>query len=80
MSWRKALARKQLKPLGAQLARNFEERYSTLPFAERWAFPMLEKPFPEADEEKSAIQMECTGKETDQCEIFRNLSRIEMRR
>ncbi|MBS73786.1 MAG: type II methionyl aminopeptidase [Euryarchaeota archaeon] len=50
-AWRKALARKQLKPLGAQLARNFEERYSTLPFAERWAYPMLEKPFPEADEE-----------------------------
>ncbi len=50
VSWRKALARKQLKPLGAQLARNLEERYSTLPFAERWAFPMLEKPFPEADE------------------------------
>ena len=49
--WRKALSRKQLKPLGAQLARNLEERYSTLPFAERWAFPMLEKPFPEADEE-----------------------------
>ena len=48
--WRKALSRKQLKPLGAQLARNLEERYSTLPFAERWAFPMLEKPFPEADE------------------------------
>lgn len=51
VSWRKALARKQLKPLGAQLARNLEERYSTLPFAERWAFPMLEKPFPDADEE-----------------------------
>jgi len=51
VSWRKALSRKQLKPLGAQLARNLEERYSTLPFAERWAFPMLEKPFPEADEE-----------------------------
>lgn len=49
-SWRKALQRKQLKPLGAQLARNLEERYNTLPFAERWAFPMLEKPFPEADE------------------------------
>ena len=47
--WRKALSRKQLKPLGAQLARNLEERYSTLPFAERWAFPMLEKPFPDAD-------------------------------
>jgi methionyl aminopeptidase len=50
VSWRKALARKQLKPLGAQLARTLEERYSTLPFAERWAFPMLEKPFPDADE------------------------------
>ncbi len=49
VNWRKALARKQLKPLGAQLARNMEDRYSTLPFAERWAFPMLEKPFPEAD-------------------------------
>ena len=47
---RKARAKGQLKPLGAQLARNLEERYSTLPFAERWAFPMLEKPFPEADE------------------------------
>ena len=46
----KARAKGQLKPLGAQLARNLEERYSTLPFAERWAFPMLEKPFPEADE------------------------------
>ena len=32
------------------MARNLEERYSTLPFAERWAFPMLKKPFPEADE------------------------------
>ncbi len=32
------------------MARNLEERYSTLPFAERWALPMLEKPFPEADE------------------------------
>ena len=50
-SWRKALSRKQLKPLGAQMARNFEDRYGTLPFAERWAFPMLEKPFPDADEE-----------------------------
>tara|TARA_B110000444_G_scaffold229233_1_gene235574 strand:- start:415 stop:1428 length:1014 start_codon:yes stop_codon:yes gene_type:complete len=47
---RKARAKGQLKPLGAQLARNLEERYSTLPFAERWAYPMLEKPFPEADE------------------------------
>ena len=48
---RKARAKGQLKPLGAQLARNLEERYGTLPFAERWAFPMLEKPFPDADEE-----------------------------
>ena len=47
---RKARSKGQLKPLGAQLARNLEERYSTLPFAERWAFPMLEKPFPDADE------------------------------
>ena len=47
---RKARAKGQLKPLGAQMARNMEERYETLPFAERWAFPMLEKPFPEADE------------------------------
>ena len=46
---RKARAKGQLKPLGAQMARNLEERYSTLPFAERWAFPMLEKPFPDAD-------------------------------
>ena len=44
------LQKKKLKPLGAQLARNLEERYGTLPFAERWAFPLLEKPFPEADE------------------------------
>jgi len=48
---RKALAKNKLKPLGAQLARNLETRYSNLPFAERWAFPILEKPFPEADEE-----------------------------
>ena len=47
---RKARAKNQLKPLGAQMARNLEERYSTLPFAERWAFPMLKKPFPDADE------------------------------
>ena len=47
---RKARAKGQLKPLGAQMARNLEERYSTLPFAERWAYPMLEKPFPDADE------------------------------
>ncbi|HIG02757.1 MAG TPA: M24 family metallopeptidase [Candidatus Poseidoniales archaeon] len=50
MSWRKAISKKKLKPLGAQLARTLEERYNTLPFAERWAFPMLEKPFPNADE------------------------------
>lgn len=50
MEWRKALSKKKLKPLGAQLARNLEDRYSTLPFAERWAFPMLEKPFPDATE------------------------------
>ena len=50
VEWRKALSKKKLKPLGAQLVRNLEERYGTLPFAERWAFPLLEKPFPEADE------------------------------
>ncbi len=48
---RKALAKKKLKPLGAQLARILETRYSNLPFAERWAFPILEKPFPDHDEE-----------------------------
>jgi methionyl aminopeptidase len=48
---KKARAKGQLKPLGAQMARNLEERYGTLPFAERWAYPMLKKPFPEADEE-----------------------------
>ena len=56
---RKARAKGQLKPLGAQLARNLEERYSTLPFVGRWAFPMLEKPFPEADEVCQTKQMEC---------------------
>jgi methionyl aminopeptidase len=50
VEWRKALSKNKLKPLGAQIARNLQERYGTLPFAERWAFPMLEKPFPEADE------------------------------
>jgi len=49
-TYRKARAKNQLTALGAQMARNLEERYSTLPFAERWAFPMLKKPFPEADE------------------------------
>ena len=48
---RRALEKKKLKPLGARLAHYIEERYSTLPFAERWAFPLLEKPFPEEDEE-----------------------------
>ena len=33
------------------MARYIEERYNTLPFAERWAYPLLEKPFPEEDEE-----------------------------
>lgn len=48
---RKAVAKKKLKPLGARLAHYIEERYSTLPFAERWAFPLMEKPFPQEDEE-----------------------------
>ena len=48
---RQALAKKKLKPLGATMARYIEERYQTLPFAERWAFPLLEKPFPHEDED-----------------------------
>ena len=48
---RKALSKGKLKPLGATMARYIEERYNTLPFAERWAFPLLSKPFPEEDEE-----------------------------
>ena len=48
---RQALAKKKIKPLGATMARYIEERYHTLPFAERWAFPLLEKPFPNEDEE-----------------------------
>ncbi len=44
---RKALSKGKLKPLGATMARYIEERYNTLPFAERWAYPLLEKPFPE---------------------------------
>lgn len=48
---RRALEKKKLKPLGARLAHYIEERYNTLPFAERWAFPLLEKPFPEEDDE-----------------------------
>ena len=48
---RKALSKGKLKPLGATMARYIEERYSTLPFAERWAYPLLGKPFPEESEE-----------------------------
>ncbi len=48
---RKALSKGRLKPLGATMARYIEERYSTLPFAERWAFPLLEKPFPKDDDD-----------------------------
>ncbi|MBN17562.1 MAG: type II methionyl aminopeptidase [Euryarchaeota archaeon] len=51
VSIRKALAKKKLKPLGARLAHYLEERYVTLPFAERWAFPLMEKPFPDENEE-----------------------------
>ncbi len=47
---RKALKKKKLKPLGATMARYIEERYHTLPFAERWAYPLLAKPFPDEDE------------------------------
>jgi len=48
---RKALSKGKLKPLGATMARYIEERYNTLPFAERWAYPLLEKPFPDEEEE-----------------------------
>ncbi|HIE63810.1 MAG: type II methionyl aminopeptidase [Methanobacteriota archaeon] len=48
---RKALSKGKLKPLGATLARYMEERYNTLPFAERWAYSLLEKPFPDEDED-----------------------------
>jgi len=48
---RRALTKKRLKPLGATLARFIEERYGTLPFAERWAYPLLERPFPLEDEQ-----------------------------
>ena len=41
------------------MARNLEERYSTLPFAERWAYPMLKKPFPDADE--ASLQSEASS-------------------
>lgn len=48
---RRAVAKKKLRPLGATMARYIEERYHTLPFAERWAYPLLEKPFPNEGEE-----------------------------
>jgi len=48
---RKALSKGKLKPLGATMARYIEERYNTLPFAERWAYPLLAKPFPEEDDD-----------------------------
>ena len=51
---RKALAKGKIKPLGATMARYIEERYSTLPFAERWAYPLLERPFP--DEEAESLR------------------------
>jgi len=51
ISVKKALAKQKLKPLGATMARYLEERYHHLPFAERWAFPLLEKPFPNENEE-----------------------------
>ena len=51
VSIRKALSKGKLKPLGATMARYIEERYNTLPFAARWAYPLLEKPFPNEDEE-----------------------------
>ena len=48
---RRAVAKKKLRPLGATMARYIEERYSTLPFAERWAYSLLEKPFPGEEQE-----------------------------
>ena len=54
ISVKKALAKQKLKPLGATMARYLEERYHQLPFAERWAFPLLEKPFP--NEKKESLQ------------------------
>ena len=48
---RKAMSKNKLKPIGATMARYIEERYHTLPFAERWAYPLLEKPFPGEEEE-----------------------------
>ena len=51
ISVKKALAKNKLKPLGATMARYLEERYHQLPFAERWAFPLLQKPFPNDKDE-----------------------------
>ena len=51
ISVKKALSKQKLKPLGATMARYLEERYHQLPFAERWAYPLLEKPFPNENEE-----------------------------
>ena len=51
ISVKKALLKQKLKPLGATMARYLEERYHQLPFAERWAYPLLEKPFPNENEE-----------------------------
>ena len=51
---RKALTKGKLKPLGATMARYLEERYNTLPFAERWSYPLLAKPFP--DEEEATLR------------------------
>jgi len=48
---RRALSKGKLKPLGATMARYIEERYNTLPFAQRWAYPLLSKPFPEEDDD-----------------------------
>ncbi len=48
---KKALSKGKLKPLGATMARYLEERYHHLPFAERWAYPLMEKPFPLESEE-----------------------------
>lgn len=46
MNVKKALAKKKIKPLTARLAHYMEERYNTLPFAERWAFSLIAKAFP----------------------------------
>ena len=51
---RRALSKKALKPLGATLARYMEERYGTLPFAQRWGYELLRKTFPQ--EEETSLQ------------------------